>query len=111
MPKQLLALTARESMMQLTATRTAARSDCAPPLIVPSARHADLIQDQLAAVGQQRAKRILEPMGRHTAPAIALAALKGETPAAPVLVDRKSGVAGTSGSVRGDLRGSRILKK
>src|SRR3546814_7188715 len=65
MPKQLLALTARESMMQLTAKRTAARSDCAPPLIVASARHADLIQDQLAAVGEQRAKLILEPMGRN----------------------------------------------
>ncbi|HEY9580149.1 MAG TPA: mannose-1-phosphate guanylyltransferase/mannose-6-phosphate isomerase [Rhizorhapis sp.] len=86
MPKQLLALTARESMMQLTAKRTAARSDCAPPLIVASARHADLIQDQLAAVGEQRAKLILEPMGRNTAPAIALAALMVETPAAPLLV-------------------------
>src|SRR3546814_5897040 len=84
MPKQLLALTARESMMQLTAKRTAARSDCAPPLIVASARHADLIQDQLAAVGEQRAKLLLEPMGRNTAPAIALAALMVVTPAAPL---------------------------
>src|SRR3546814_1170836 len=73
-------------MMQITAKRTAARSDCAPPLIVASARHADLIQDQLAAVGEQRAKLILEPMGRNTAPAIALAALMVETPAAPLLV-------------------------
>src|SRR3546814_6649629 len=73
-------------MMQITAKRTAARCDCAPPLIVASARHADLIQDQLAAVGEQRAKLILEPMGRNTAPAIALAALMVETPAAPLLV-------------------------
>src|SRR3546814_18748318 len=46
----------------------------------------DLIQDQLAAVGEQRAKLILEPMGRNTAHAIALEALMVETPAAPLLV-------------------------
>ena len=73
-PKQLLALTADDTMLQLTAQRVAGESFAAP-IVVANARHADLIDGQLAAAGIQPQAVVLEPVGRNTAPAIALAAL------------------------------------
>ncbi|SFS00688.1 mannose-1-phosphate guanylyltransferase/mannose-6-phosphate isomerase [Sphingomonas jatrophae] len=74
-PKQLLSLTAAETMLQLTAQRTADVQAFDPPIVVASAAHADEIEAQLAAVGTPAAALILEPVARNTAPAIALAAL------------------------------------
>lgn len=84
-PKQLLALTAEETMLQLTAQR-AAGERFAAPIVVANAAHADEIEAQLGAVGAAPAALILEPAGRNTAPAIALAALAVDEPAAPLLV-------------------------
>ncbi|MEI9853084.1 MAG: mannose-1-phosphate guanylyltransferase/mannose-6-phosphate isomerase [Sphingomonas sp.] len=85
-PKQLLALTAEETMLQLTALRTAGSARFAPPIVVGSAGHAATIEEQLAAVGAPPQALILEPMGRNTAPAIALAALAAGSGASPLLV-------------------------
>lgn len=74
MPKQMLALTAGETMLQLTAHRARGETFAAP-IVVANARHADLVEDQLARVGADPRALILEPMGRNTAPAIALAAI------------------------------------
>ncbi|WP_375392369.1 mannose-1-phosphate guanylyltransferase/mannose-6-phosphate isomerase [uncultured Sphingomonas sp.] len=74
-PKQLLPLTAAETMLQLTARR-ATGDRFADPVIVGNARHAALIEEQLAAVDVRPRALILEPMARNTAPAIALAALE-----------------------------------
>jgi mannose-1-phosphate guanylyltransferase/mannose-1-phosphate guanylyltransferase/mannose-6-phosphate isomerase len=73
-PKQMLALTADMTMLQLTATRAFSEAFEAP-IIVANARHADMIETQLEAVGVSPQALILEPAGRNTAPAIALAAL------------------------------------
>jgi len=73
-PKQLLALTADETMLQLTAQR-AAGEHFAPPIVVANQRHAEEIEAQLEAVGAPAQALILEPVARNTAPAIALAAL------------------------------------
>lgn len=74
-PKQLLALTAEETMLQLTARRTGGDERFAKPIVVANAAHADLVEEQLAGVAQNAQALILEPVGRNTAPAIALAAL------------------------------------
>ena len=74
-PKQLLSLTAAETMLQLTVKRTPADAGFATPVIVANAAHADMIEQQLADVGVTDSALILEPIGRNTAPAIALAAL------------------------------------
>jgi mannose-1-phosphate guanylyltransferase/mannose-1-phosphate guanylyltransferase/mannose-6-phosphate isomerase len=74
LPKQLLALTAADTMLQLTAKR-ASGPRFAAPIVVANARHADLVEEQLAAAGATAHALVLEPMGRNTAPAIALAAL------------------------------------
>jgi mannose-1-phosphate guanylyltransferase/mannose-1-phosphate guanylyltransferase/mannose-6-phosphate isomerase len=74
-PKQLLSLTHEQTMLQLTAGRTMDAARFAAPVVVANAQHADLIVGQLADVGVKGATLILEPIGRNTAPAIALAAL------------------------------------
>ncbi len=74
-PKQLLSLTHEETMLQLTAQRMPAGAGYAPPLIVANAAHAGMIEEQLAEIGIEDARIILEPVGRNTAPAIAAAAL------------------------------------
>ena len=86
MPKQLLPLTASETMLQLTARRTADRDRFANPILVANAFHADLIEAQMEAVRAQAQALILEPMGRNTAPAIALAAIAAGAGAEPLLV-------------------------
>ena len=73
-PKQMLALTAEETMLQLTALRTPGERFAAP-IVVANARHADAIEEQLRIVAAGAQALILEPAGRNTAPAIALAAL------------------------------------
>lgn len=85
-PKQLLSLIDADSMIQLTVKRTSGCSGFAPPIIVANARHADLIEAQVRESEESDARFILEPEGRNTAPAIALAALAVDNPAAPILV-------------------------
>lgn len=70
-PKQLLALAAAETMLQVTAARVADPARYAAPIVIGSAVHADEIERQVTGIGTL----ILEPAGRNTAPAIALAAL------------------------------------
>jgi mannose-1-phosphate guanylyltransferase/mannose-1-phosphate guanylyltransferase/mannose-6-phosphate isomerase len=77
-PKQLLALTHADTMLQLTITRCAGPEQFAPPMIVANAAHADEIELQLLAAGCAEHHLILEPAARNTAPAIALAALAAE---------------------------------
>ena len=83
-PKQLLALTHDETMLQLTARRATGERFGAP-VIVGNARHTVEIGAQLSAIGIGKATLILEPVARNTAPAIALAALATDG-ASPLLV-------------------------
>ena len=84
-PKQMLALTAEETMLQLTARRTGGES-FARPIVVANAAHADLVDEQLGSVEAAAQALILEPAGRNTAPAIALAAIAAGGGADPLLV-------------------------
>ena len=84
-PKQLLALTADKTMLQLTALRTSGERFAAP-LVVANARHAELIEQQLQDGGTPAGLLVLEPMARNTAPAIALAAIAAGGGEQPLLV-------------------------
>ena len=84
-PKQLLALTDTDTMLQLTARRTPQDDRFGAPIVVANAAHADVIAGQLATAGTDGAVLILEPMARNTAPAIALAAVEA-APDAVLLV-------------------------
>jgi len=85
-PKQLLPLTASETMLQLTARRTSDSRRFASPIVVANATHADAIEAQLDTVDGTPQALILEPAGRNTAPAIALAAIAAGDGAVPLLV-------------------------
>lgn len=84
-PKQLLALTGTETMLQQTALR-AAGEHFAAPIVVANAQHADVVEAQLATVSIPAAALILEPAGRNTAPAIAVAALSAPDPQDVLLI-------------------------
>ena len=73
-PKQMLALAGPETMIQATALRTADGDRFKRPIVVAGAANEAAIVAQLSAVGRAPEALILEPMGRNTAPAIALAA-------------------------------------
>lgn len=86
MPKQMLPLTADETMLQLTARRAADAARFAAPIVVANAYHADMIEAQLGDIEASAQALILEPMGRNTAPAIALAAIAAGGGPTPLLV-------------------------
>jgi mannose-1-phosphate guanylyltransferase/mannose-6-phosphate isomerase len=75
-PKQLLALTSKSTMLQETALRLAGIPAAEAPLIVCNDAHRFTVAEQVRALGLVPAAILLEPKGRNTAPAVALAALK-----------------------------------
>ena len=74
-PKQLLALTSDRTMLQETAARVSNIPGISPPLVVCNEAHRFLVAEQLHQLkGKPPSGVILEPVGRNTAPAVALAA-------------------------------------
>src|SRR5271157_620903 len=78
-PKQLLALVGKRTMLQDTAARLAGIAGSAAPIIVCNEAHRFSVAEQLRAIAIQPSGILLEPVGRNTAPAVALAALKALT--------------------------------
>lgn len=85
-PKQFLNLFGPLSMFQLTLQRCADESLYRSPVIVGSANHVAIMQEQMQEVGVMSDNIILESCPRNTAPAIALAALAAENPTDLLLV-------------------------
>ncbi len=77
-PKQLLALTSRYTMLQDTALRLAGIAGARAPIVVCNEAHRFTVAEQLYALGLEPSAILLEPAGRNTAPAVALAALKAQ---------------------------------
>lgn len=73
-PKQFLSLLGEESLLQQTIRRLEGL-DHATPLLICNEEHRFLAAEQLRQCEQEEAPLLLEPEGRNTAPAIALAAL------------------------------------
>ncbi len=74
-PKQFLPLAGELSMLQETLQRTSGLEE-SPPLVVCNEEHRFMVAEQLRQVGLQAGALVLEPAGRNTAPAVALAALR-----------------------------------
>ncbi len=72
-PKQFLPLVTDLTMFQETVRRVTG-DGFAAPVIIAGEDHRDLVATQLAAIGVEAAAIILEPMGRNTAAAAAIAA-------------------------------------
>lgn len=73
-PKQLLPLTSTLTMLQDTVARLEGLPGLLPPVIVCNEAHRFMVAEQLRQQGVAPAAIVLEPVGRNTAPAIALAA-------------------------------------
>ena len=75
-PKQMLNLTGEHTMIQNTLLRLTGFENMAPPVIIGNESQRFMMDQQLAAVNIRPSEIFLEPVGRNTAPAVAVAALK-----------------------------------
>ncbi|TMO71477.1 mannose-1-phosphate guanylyltransferase/mannose-6-phosphate isomerase [Pseudoalteromonas sp. S3785] len=82
-PKQFLTLSGEQSMLQSTLTRLSGLSH-APAILICNEEHRFIAAEQVRQLGVEHSGIFLEPVGRNTAPAIALSAFKalenGEDP-------------------------------
>lgn len=70
LPKQLLRLTSERTLLEETALRLGR-----PPVMVCNFEHRFIVAEQLRGIGLEPRAMVIEPMGRNTAPAVAVAAL------------------------------------
>ena len=73
-PKQFWPLVSELSMLQETCARTRSLAEC-DPMVVCNEEHRFFVAQQLQEAGYEGAAILLEPAGRNTAPAAAIAAL------------------------------------
>ena len=81
-PKQFLPLVNEHTMLQNTLSRLDGRLDgldsVSAPMVIANEEHRFLVAEQFRQMGRKASAIILEPVGRNTAPAVALAALKAQ---------------------------------
>lgn len=75
-PKQLLSLVDDRTMLQNTVLRLTSFDGVGNILVICNEDHRFMVAEQLRAIGVSDASIVLEPVGRNTAPAVAVAALK-----------------------------------
>ena len=88
LPKQFIHFPRRQdSLFQDTLSRLDGINDIGEALVVCNEEHRFLVAEQLRQLGKIHSTILLEPVGRNTAPAVALAALRAQQDAAdPVLL-------------------------
>lgn len=74
-PKQLLPLVGSLTMLQETVERLRGVAELTAPVVVSNDQHRFIVAQQLIEAGHKAEAIILEPVGRNTAPAVAMAAL------------------------------------
>ncbi len=74
-PKQLLPLVGKGTMLQETLARVHGVDNVGSPIVVCNESHRFLVAEQLREVGATPQSILLEPVGRNTAPAVAVAAM------------------------------------
>ncbi|MEQ5573788.1 mannose-1-phosphate guanylyltransferase/mannose-6-phosphate isomerase [Providencia huaxiensis] len=74
-PKQFISLTSKKTMLQETVSRLKTLQH-QPPVFICNEEHRFIVAEQLRQENVQHSGIILEPIGRNTAPAIALAAIR-----------------------------------
>ena len=74
-PKQLLTLVGENSLLQETIQRIQNIQNIEEPIVICNHQYRFLVAEQMLEMGIAHPKLILEPTGRNTAPAIAMAAL------------------------------------
>lgn len=74
-PKQLLPILSDRTMLQETALRFPASEGFGPASVICNAEHRFAVAEQLQSAGVETSAILLEPVGRNSAPAAAVAAL------------------------------------
>ncbi|MBM0106174.1 mannose-1-phosphate guanylyltransferase/mannose-6-phosphate isomerase [Steroidobacter sp. S1-65] len=74
-PKQLLPLVGKGTMLQETLARVAGVEGLSAPVVVCNESHRFLVAEQVLEAGIKPQAIVLEPVGRNTAPAVAVAAM------------------------------------
>ncbi len=85
-PKQFLPLHGRHTMLQETIKRLDGVDGLQAPVVVCNDQHRFIVAEQLQAIDVNPSAIILEPAGRNTAPAIAIAALSADSMDSVLLV-------------------------
>lgn len=75
-PKQFLPMLGNKSLFTQTLERVSATYGFGKPLVVANEHHRFMVNEQAARADIELESVILEPVGRNTAPAVAIAALK-----------------------------------
>jgi mannose-1-phosphate guanylyltransferase/mannose-6-phosphate isomerase len=75
LPKQFLPLVSERTLLQETVLRLQGMDGARAPVVVSNNDHRFLVAEQLREIGTKTEVQILEPVGRNTAPAVAVAAL------------------------------------
>ena len=75
LPKQFLPLVSERSLLQDTVLRLRGLDGAGSPIVVSNEEHRFLVAEQMREIGVQPEVQILEPVGRNTAPAVAVVAL------------------------------------
>ena len=75
LPKQLLPLLGNETMIQQTIERLKGIPGIGPAVLVCNQEHRFMVAEQVREIGAEIGAMFLEPVGRNTAPAVAIAAL------------------------------------
>ncbi len=78
LPKQFLPLVSKNTMLQETLLRLEGLPDMAAPLLICNNEHRFIAAEQLRDINITPLSLILEPMGRNTAPAAAVAAFAAQ---------------------------------
>jgi mannose-1-phosphate guanylyltransferase/mannose-6-phosphate isomerase len=73
-PKQLMAFGGESTLLQDTASRLNGLKGASAPIVVCNEAHRFVVAEQLRSMGCTGAEVVLEPVGRNTAPAIAVGA-------------------------------------
>lgn len=77
-PKQLLPLLDDHTLVQNTMGRLKGLAEVGDPVVICNEEHRFIIAEQLRGMGVSPSAIILEPVGRNTAPAVAVAAMRIE---------------------------------
>ncbi|WP_374605572.1 mannose-1-phosphate guanylyltransferase/mannose-6-phosphate isomerase [Arenimonas sp.] len=85
-PKQFQPLVGEKSLLQATWQRLEGLAGLAAPIVVANEDHRFMVAEQLRRVGATASAIVLEPVGRNTAPAIAVAALQARAGGADPLL-------------------------
>jgi mannose-1-phosphate guanylyltransferase/mannose-6-phosphate isomerase len=79
-PKQFLPLVTEQTLLQDTVTRLPVDLNIGAPMVICNQDHRFMVAEQLQQIHVKPSAIILEPFGRNTAPAVAMAALSANSP-------------------------------